>query len=313
MTSPKEVIENIVLDFNRYVDDFDTSLVDEEFIRLDVLEKLSKLYNATRNVVLCKDFIVYFLNYLIDLKYNEHLKIFYKKDNLTVNEIVDKITQKVNARHLDYHCFNDEINSIEYNPKLEKWDSIWLTDIPERVIINLLSNNNITTNRIIGMANISNYRKLKDYNDILDGFNYLRKHKDYEPIAYLLRRDFGRNVTKYEYANVKSNNEFNIGYTNDFKDRIDSIKHEAIHSKYYHTERFNLINMIYKLSPEGHENFYKTIYTSAIENNVRMKLYNNRRLILMNQVMKSRRSNKLLCRQIINSLEPKGFSVRKFK
>ncbi len=313
MTSIKEVIENIVLDFNRYVDNFDTSLVDEEFIRLDVLEKLSKLYNATRNVVLCKDFIVYFLNYLIDLKYNEHLKIFYKKDNLTVNEIVGKITHNVTNRKLDYHCFNDEINSIEYNPKLEKWDSIWLTDIPERVIINLLSNNNITTNRIIGMANINNYRKLKDYNDILDGFNYLRKHKDYEPIAYLLRRDFGRNVTKYEYANVKSNNEFNIGYTNDFKDRIDSIKHEAIHSKYYHTERFNLINMIYKLSPESHENFYKTIYTSAIENNVRMNLYNNRRLILMNQVMKNRRSNNLLCKQIINSLEPKGFSVRKFK
>lgn len=313
MISLKELIENIVLDFNRYVDGFDISLVDEEFIRLDVLEKLAKLYTATKNIVLCKDFIVYFLNYLIDLKYNEHLKIFYKKDNLTVNEIVDKITHNVTNRKLDYHCFNDEINSIEYNPKLEKWDSIWLTDIPERVIINLLSNNNITTNRIIGMANINNYRKLKDYNDILDGFNYLRKRKDYEPIAYLLRRDFGRNVTKYEYANVKSNNEFNIGYTNDFKDRIDSIKHEAIHSKYYHTERFNLIDIIYKLSPEGHENFYKTIYTTAIENNVRMNLYNNRRLILMNQVMKNRRSNNLLCKQIINSLEPKGFSVRKFK
>jgi hypothetical protein len=163
------------------------------------------------------------------------------------------------------------------------------------------------------MANINNYRKLKDYNDILDGFNYLRKRKDYESIAYLVRRDFGRNVTKHEYANVKSNNEFNIGYTNDFKDRIDSIKHEAIHSKYYHTERFNLLSMVYNLSPEGNRNFYSSVYTEAIENYVWCKMYYNEEHMVMNYVMKNRRSNNKLCRQIINSIEPKGFSGQKYK
>ena len=313
MTKSIEVIQNIVHDFNHYVDSFDINFIDENFIKLNIIEKVNRLMSVTNNLILSKDFSVYFTNYLIDLKYNEHLKMFYKKENLTSKEIVDKITNKVIEKDLDYHSFNEEIKSIQYDPKLSIWDTVWLTDIPERVIINLLSDKNYSLYRIIGMANINNYSKIKYFKQVIDVFKYLRNRNDYESIAYLLTRNFGRNISYWQYANVDNRNNFNIRIHTSFKECVDTIKHESIHSKYKHVERYSIVNLVYNLGVSKNSNrVFQYDYTRAIENNVDKKLKNSN-FNIMNYILRNRRSNNKLCKQIISMLEQKGFKEMKSK
>lgn len=313
MTSIKEVIQNIVHNFNLYVDTVvDIDFINEEFMKSNATRRIDKLFSVTGDLNLSKDFTTYFINYLIDLKYDEHLKIFYKKNNLTSQEIVYEITKRVIKRSLDYHCFKEEITDIRYDPKLDKWDTVWLTDIPERVIINLLSDSNHSLHKIIGMANIDNYNKLKDFKDLILGFNYLRDIKDYESIAYLLTRNFGRYSSKSEMANVKSNNEFNISHQ-EFEEMIDSIKHESIHAKYKHAERFIMMIKIYNLSKPNYLKIFNENYNYAIEKYVKLSLYDNKKIHIMDHIFKTRRRKNLLCKQITNMAKMNKFKEMKYK
>lgn len=300
----QEFLESIIQSFEQLTGHDTSKLenIDSNFLQLNYREKENYIASITDSVLLSKDFSAYVINYIIDVKRDSHIKIFFEgKEYLGPEEVIDIISRRMMDSNLNYNVFQKQMSKVKYLGNLFPCDTIWITDIPERVALKLYSQG-CNWVRIIGMLNLKNVIHGNLKNNFREVYNAAKKcmpkHPEY--VVYLLRQTLERN----EITAVREDKVFLIGQNFDAEKSLEIFKHEYYHSKYYHARRSRIIDDIYNASIDP------SAWDDIIETCTQMFVGNDVESILMDHFLQDRKGDLILCK-LLTKWAKKGKFITK--
>ena len=300
----QEFLESIIQSFEQLTGHDTSKLenIDSSFLQLNYREKENYIASITDSVLLSKDFSAYVTNYIIDVKRDSHIKIFFEgKEYLGPEEVIDLISVRMMDSNLNYNVFQKQMSEVKYLDNLFPCDTSWVTDIPERVALKLYSQG-YNWIRILGMLNLKNviHKNLK--NNFREVYNTAKECMPNNPeyVVYLLRHTLERS----DRTAVREDKVFLIGPNFDAEKSLEIFKHEYYHSKYYHARRSRILDDIYNNSID------LSAWNNIIESCTRMFVVSDVEGSLMDYFLRGRKGDLILCK-LLTKWAKKGKFITK--